>query len=60
MKRGMLLIALLGTLVLTVFTGPALWAAPGQDPYRQTVATVIAKTRTPRASLLRIRMIISS
>jgi LysM repeat protein len=40
MKQGILSIALLGTLVFAVFTGPDLWAAPGQDPYRQTVATV--------------------
>jgi LysM repeat protein len=39
MKHGKLLIALLGTLVFAVFTGPDLWAAPGQNPYRQTVPT---------------------
>jgi LysM repeat protein len=43
MKQGILLIALLGTL-FAVFTGPDLWAAPGQDPYRQTIATVTPPT----------------
>ena len=43
MKRGTLLLALLGILVLVLATGPDLWAAPGQSPERQTVPT-----RTPR------------
>ncbi|MBN1813138.1 MAG: LysM peptidoglycan-binding domain-containing protein [Anaerolineae bacterium] len=54
MKQGMLSIVLLATLVFAVFTGPDLWAAPGQDPYRQTVPTetpptspVVTETPTP-------------
>jgi LysM repeat protein len=47
MKQIMLAIVLLGTLVFAVFTGPDLWAAPGQDPYRQTIPT-----NTPPASPL--------
>ena len=43
MKRGTLLLALLGILVLVLATGPDLWAAPGQSPERQTVPT-----RTPK------------
>jgi len=43
MKRGTLLLALLGILVLMLATGPDLWAAPGQSPERQTVPT-----RTPK------------
>jgi LysM repeat protein len=44
MKQGILSIALLGALVFAVFTGPDLWAAPEQDPYRQTIATVTPPT----------------
>jgi LysM repeat protein len=52
MKQGMLLLALVGTLALGVFTGPDLWAAPGQNPYRQTLATATpppspVETETP-------------
>jgi LysM repeat protein len=39
MKQTLLSIVLLGTLVLAVFTGPDLWAAPGQEPNRQSVPT---------------------
>jgi LysM repeat protein len=55
MKQGMLLIALLGTLALGTFTGPSLWAAPEQNPYRQTVLTATPpvsplETETPAAT----------
>jgi LysM repeat protein len=54
MKQRILSIALLGTLVFAVFTGPDLWAAPGQNPYRQTTPTetpptspLVTETPTP-------------
>jgi LysM repeat protein len=39
MKKSILLLTLSSVLLLGVFTGPDLWAAPGQAPYRQTVPT---------------------
>jgi LysM repeat protein len=39
MKQRILSIALLGTLIFAAFTGPDLWAAPGQGHYRQTIPT---------------------
>jgi hypothetical protein len=42
MKSRVLLIVGLGILMVGLFAAPELWAAPGQDPARQTVPT-----RTP-------------
>jgi hypothetical protein len=39
MRRITLGLMLLGIIVLGLATGPALWAAPGQNPARQTVPT---------------------
>ena len=44
MRRITFGLVLLGLLVLGLAAGPALWAAPGQNPARQTVPT---KTPTP-------------
>jgi len=44
MKRGVLLVIVLGILIMGLATGPGLWAAPGQSPARQTVPT---RTPTP-------------
>jgi hypothetical protein len=44
MKRGVLLVIVLGILMAGLATGPGLWAAPGQSPARQTVPT---RTPTP-------------
>lgn len=44
MKRGVLLVIVLGILMVGLATGPGLWAAPGQSPARQTVPT---RTPTP-------------
>jgi hypothetical protein len=43
MKRAVLGLVLLGVLTVGLTAGPSLWAAPGQDPARQTVPT-----RTPQ------------
>lgn len=55
MKKSVLLLALLAVLLLGVFTGPDLWAAPGQSPDRQTVLTATPptspiETETPTAT----------
>jgi len=55
MKKRMLLLMLSVVLLLGVFTGPDLWAAPGQAPYRQTVPTETPptspiETETPTAT----------
>jgi hypothetical protein len=44
MRRITLGLMLLGIMILGLATGPALWAAPGQNPARQTVPT---RTPTP-------------
>lgn len=44
MKRAVFWFVLLGALVIGLAAGPGLWAAPGQDPARQTVPT-----RTPQS-----------
>jgi len=44
MKRYILGLVLLGALVIGLAVGPGSWAAPGQDPARQTVPT-----RTPQS-----------
>jgi hypothetical protein len=43
MKRAVFGLVLLGVLTVGLAAGPSLWAAPGQDPARQTVPT-----RTPQ------------
>ena len=55
MKKSVLLLVLLIVLLFGVFTGPDLWAAPGQSPYRQTVPTATPptspiETETPTAT----------
>ena len=43
MKRAVFGLVLVGMLTVGLAAGPSLWAAPGQDPARQTVPT-----RTPQ------------
>jgi hypothetical protein len=42
MRKGTFWIAVIGVLLLGLAFGPALWAAPGQSPQRQTVPTATA------------------